>query len=38
MMAMGEDPLLDSRDPDVPVGLKVNELLHYITHLIFTWA
>ncbi|KDQ34247.1 hypothetical protein PLEOSDRAFT_152885 [Pleurotus ostreatus PC15] len=22
MMAMGEDPLLDSRDPDVPVGLK----------------
>ncbi|KAF4603807.1 hypothetical protein EYR38_004223 [Pleurotus pulmonarius] len=22
MVAMGEDPLLDSRDPDVPVGLK----------------
>ncbi len=24
MVTMGEDPLLDSRDPDVPVGLKVS--------------
>jgi len=27
VLGLGEDPLLDARDPDVPVGLKVRILL-----------